>query len=109
MRKILSCTRRLRETRDARNTAVLTPLCDCERMKEIMTTATDLSLDRVEIERRRMLARLRNTREFERQKLLAKLLRAEQRAVQLRQWISKIASSEEIRGDPDLGRLARWA
>src|SRR5215467_10249689 len=83
--------------------------CDCKRMKESTMTASDLSLDRVEIERRRMLARLRNTREFERQKLLARLLRAEQRAVQLRQWISKIASSEEIREDSGLGRLARWA
>ena len=59
-----------------------------------MTGGDFLSLDRVELERRRALCRLRNTREFERKKLLARLLRAEQRAVQLRQWISRIASSE---------------
>ena len=68
----------------------------------------DLSLDPVELERRRMLARLRNAREFERKKLLARLLRAEQRALQLRQWIASIAGSGEISGNSDLGRLVNW-
>jgi hypothetical protein len=74
----------------------------------MMTGSDLLSLDRVELERRRALSRLRNTREFERKKLLARLLRAEQRAVQLRQWITRIASSEEIPEDSDLGRFVSW-
>ena len=74
-----------------------------------MTGSDLLSLDRVELERRRALSRFRNTREFERKKLLTRLLRAEQRAVQLRQWISGIASSEEIPEHSDLGRLLTWA
>ena len=68
-----------------------------------MTGSDLLSLDRVELERRRALSRFRNTREFERKKLLTRLLRAEQRAVQLRQWISGIAISEEIPEPSDLG------
>jgi hypothetical protein len=73
-----------------------------------MTGSDLLSLDRVELERRRALSRFRNTREFERKKLLTRLLRAEQRAVQLRQWISGIASSEDIPEHSDLGRLLTW-
>jgi hypothetical protein len=73
-----------------------------------MTGSDLLSLDRVELERRRTLAKLRNTRELERKKLLTRLLRAEQRALQLRQWISRIASSEEIPENSDLGRLLTW-
>jgi hypothetical protein len=73
-----------------------------------MTDSDLLSLDRVEIERRRALSRLRNTREFERKKLLARLLRAEQRTVQLRQWMTKTASSEEIPENSDLGRFVSW-
>jgi hypothetical protein len=74
----------------------------------MMTGSDLLSLDRVELERRRALSRLRNAREFERKKLLTRLLRAEQRVVQLRQWISGIASSEEIPEHSDLGRLLTW-
>jgi hypothetical protein len=68
-----------------------------------------LSIDRIELERRRRLARLRKTRDFERRKLLARLLRAELRAAQLRRWIAKIAGSGAISEDSDLGRLLGWS
>jgi hypothetical protein len=75
----------------------------------MMANGDPLSLDRVELERRRTLARLRNTREFERKKLLARLLRAEQRAVQLRRWIARVADDREANEDSDLGRLLLWS
>ena len=74
-----------------------------------MTGENLLSIDRSELERRRRLASLRKTREFERKKLLARLLRAELRAVQLRRWIAKIADSRETSKDSDLGRLLGWS
>jgi hypothetical protein len=67
-----------------------------------------LSLDRVELERRRALSKLRKARELERKKILARLLRVEHRAVQLRQWIARIENSEEIFVNSDLGRLLNW-
>ena len=74
-----------------------------------MTGENLLSIDRTELERRRRLASLRKTREFERKKLLARLLRAEIRAVQLRRWIAKIAGDGEISENSDLGRLLGWS
>jgi hypothetical protein len=76
--------------------------------ESMMKDSGPLSLDRIELERRRTLSRLRSTRELERKKLLTGLLRAERRALQLRQWISRIASSEEIPENSDLGRLLIW-
>jgi hypothetical protein len=74
-----------------------------------MMTAPDLlSLDRDGLERRRVLARRRDAREFERKKILVRLLRAENRAAQLRRWISRIAGSEESSENSDLGRLLNW-
>jgi hypothetical protein len=67
-----------------------------------------LSLDRVELERRRALSKLRKARELERKKILTRLLRVEHRAVQLRQWIARIENSEEIFVNSDLGRLLNW-
>jgi hypothetical protein len=75
----------------------------------MMASGDPLSLDRVELERRRTLARLRNAREFERKKLLVRLLRAEQRAVQLRRWIARVAENGEAHQDSDLGRLLLWS
>ena len=73
-----------------------------------MTGSDLLSLDRVELERRRALSKLRKARELERKKILARLLRVEHRAVQLRQWIARIENSEEIFVNSDLGRLLNW-
>jgi hypothetical protein len=73
-----------------------------------MTDSDLLSLDRVELERRRVLSRLRKTREFERKRLLARVLRAQQRTGQLRQWITKFVGSEEISENSDLGRFVSW-
>jgi hypothetical protein len=80
-----------------------------QQYKESMMTANNLlSLDGLELEHRRALSKLRNAREVEREKLLARLLRSERRAVQLRQWISTVTSSEEIPEDSDVGRLLAW-
>jgi hypothetical protein len=73
-----------------------------------MTGSYPLSLDQVELERRRALFRLRKARDLDREKIFARLLRAEHRAVHLRQWIARIENSEEILANSDLGRLLNW-
>jgi hypothetical protein len=73
-----------------------------------MMDSAILSVDQVNLERRRRLARRRQAREFERKKFLAGLLRAEHRAVQLRQSIARIENGNERLTHSDLGRFLDW-
>jgi hypothetical protein len=65
--------------------------------------------ERNELERRRCLARARLKRESERRGLLNKVIRTEQRAGRLRDWIERQDQSITMMQDPDLNRMIKWA
>jgi hypothetical protein len=65
--------------------------------------------ERNELERRRCLARARLKRESERRGLLNKVIRTEQRAGRLREWIERQHQNIVMTQDPDLNRMIKWA
>jgi hypothetical protein len=62
-----------------------------------------------EIDRRRALQRARKEREASRRAFLAKLLRTERRADELREWLKKRGNDSVALSDPDTVRLLHWA
>lgn len=74
-----------------------------------MDSFSMMNTDPRELTRRRQLANARQERESERRALLVKLVRTEQRAGQLRDWIEAHEVSDVAEPNPELTRMLDWA
>lgn len=72
-----------------------------------MMTPNALLTDSHDLDRRRLLATRRTTRERERHEMLDRLLHAERRHDELARWVTKSEQALQTLQDPDLARMLK--